>query len=206
MATSSSSTATYTTGDITGYDSDGNPIIGDSNTSTSVTVTGTTSSTSSSDGGWGWGLTYGGVYGGGLGPNWSFGGAGAVLAGNFHCGGQSAIGWSASAGDFAAGKGPHTSYPTNNSRVPNFAVGVIGGRGPGMFATNTGDPAKLSGAFNSTIITIPFSFTLTGLQIEFDYSSGTGVLSVSPGWGVGVINLQTNTFKTAGGVAGCGSH
>jgi hypothetical protein len=210
VAATSSSPVNYSSGDITGYDSDGNPVVGDANTSTTANVTdssSSTSSTTSSNGGWGWGVTYGGVAGGGIGQNYGFGGTGSVLAGNFHCGGQSATGGAASAGAFAAGSGSHTSYPANNSKVPNSVWGIMAGRGPGMFWTNTGDPAQLSGAFTSIIIALPAWLVGPGFQIEYDYSGSTRILSVSPGnVGLGVMTLQTNTVKTLGGVAGCGTH
>jgi RHS repeat-associated protein len=189
-------------------DDQGNPIIGDQTTTNAenvATVTDTSDSSSGSDTGWGWGVSEGLVVGAGLGPNYSFGTVANAGVGSFHCGQSKAPGGYASAGGFTTPKGGLGNYPANNTSTPNFALGAIVGRGPGMYVTNAGSPKRLSGSFTTTILALPRVGWFPGATLELDYSGGTWMFTASPGeLGAGVMVLQTNTFATAGGSA-CGN-
>jgi hypothetical protein len=102
-----------------------------------------------------------------------------------------------SAGAFTTPKGSLGSYPSNNTSLPNAAYGLFAGRGPGVFVTNAGNVATLSGPFSTFILAAPPIGWFPGAALEIDYSGGVGVVSASIGdAGAGIMTLQTNTFKT----------
>lgn len=155
--------------------------------------------------GWSWGGNGGVVVGAGLGPNYSIGAAATGGVGNFHGGQKMGIGGYGSAGAFSTSTGSFGNYPPNNTSIPNFTIGAMAGKGPGMFFANTGNPSTLAGPFTSVILAVPAIGWFPGVQIEYDFSGSTKVVSLSPGnIGAGLMVLQTNTFATFGGPSGCG--
>jgi RHS repeat-associated protein len=148
--------------------------------------------------GWGYGLTAGASIGGGVGSMHSLGATGAVGVGTFHSPGGTSSGAFVSAGGFTAASGSLGNYPANNTNTPNFGVGAFGGVGGGVFLTNAGNVASLSGPFTSVMLGLPPM--LGGIGVEFDYSNGIGVLSLTAGKSIGLpaglMVLQTNTLFT----------
>ncbi len=150
------------------------------------------------------GFGYGGIAGAsalvGMGPNWSLGATASGGYGRFISRGGHTTGGFASAGNFLTDKGSLGNYPSNDSGIPNLAVGTQAGFGGGVFITNAGNSATLSGPFTSVLIGLPP--ILGGAGVEVDYSNGIVVLSLTAGKQigvpVGVAVMQTNTFYTSG--------
>lgn len=154
--------------------------------------------------GFGMGLTGGASAGGGLGPMHSLGGTLTGGAGVFHSPSGYSSGGFASAGGFTAAKGNLGNYPANSTSIPNFGLGAFAGVGGGVFFTNAGNVASLSGPFTTVMLGLPPIGGIPGIGVEFDYSQGIGVLSITGGKSIGLpaglMVLQTNTFYTTSNV------
>lgn len=130
----------------------------------------------------------------GFGPNgeYSVSGTASVGGGTFLGGGQRTEGIFGSAGFAGTDKGSLANYPSNNRGPRSQTFGTFGGAGVGVFVTNAGNSTTLQGTFTSYLLSIG----IWGL--EFDYSNGTWVasLTVAKSAGLGLTRLQTNTFST----------
>jgi hypothetical protein len=104
------------------------------------------------------------------------------------------VGGFTSQGGFIGGLIGGTSYPGGTtSGGGNFVYGMTGNVGSGIFFTNAPDAHALSGKFDT------WTYNAAEFSIQFGWSDGIGILSITAGGGSGssISRYPTDTVWTA---------
>ena len=151
---------------------------------------------------WGAGVTAGGSAEAGIPGVVGAGGTGSVGYGGFYDPdtGTGSDGVFASGGAFAAGPCGSASFPNVPGR--KGAAGGFAGVGGGIFLTNAPNVGALGGPFDTYTVNVgvgPLQFS-----VQFGYSDGIGILSVTagPGAGLSASEYPTTTVTAPGPLTG----